>query len=183
MNTSALCRGGVLAAALLLVFAASAFAQPRQGQAAVGGDIGLFFPSDDQLDGALFGGGFVEVYATPRVGIRPSLFWTAPEYERGTDENENQMRLGVDVIYNWEGGIVHPFVGAGIAAHFLQFTSDGEDVDDSDTNLGFALLGGVEYFLNRAWAVKGEGRYQWVDDRPSVNPDGFALTIGLKRYF
>ena len=41
----------------------------------------------------------------------------------------------------------------------------------------------VEYFLNRAWTVKGEGRYQWVDDRRGVNPDGLALTIGLKRYF
>jgi hypothetical protein len=183
MNTSAWCYRGPLTAALLLFFSLSAIAQPRQGQAAAGGDIGLTFPSDDQLDGALLFGGFVEVYATPRVGIRPSLFFTAPEYERGTDEHENQMRLGVDVIYNWEGGVIHPFVGAGIAAHFLQFTNDGEDVDDSDTNLGFALLGGVEYFLNRAWTVKGEGRYQWVDDRPSVNPDGFALTIGLKRYF
>lgn len=161
----------------------AANAQPRDGHVAVGADIGLFLPADDQFDSAMIWGGFLEGYVTPRVGIRGSLFLTAPEYERGTDEHERQVRLGADVIYNWEGGRVHPFVGAGIGAHFLQLTDDGESIGDSDTKLGFALLGGLEYFLNRAWTVKGEARYQWVDDRPLVNPDGFALTIGLKRYF
>ena len=80
------------------------------------------------------------------------------------------MRLGVDVIYNWEGGVIHPFVGAGSAAHLLQFTNDGEDVDDSEPTWDSALLGGAEFFLNRAWTVKGEGRYQWVDDRPASIP-------------
>jgi hypothetical protein len=183
MNTTAFSRGIVTAAFFLLLLPLTASAQPREGQVAAGGDIGLFFPSDDQFDGALLLGGFVELYPSARVGIRPSLFVTSPEFERGTDDHERQMRLGVDVIYNWERGAFHPFAGAGLGAHFLQSTSNGEDIGDSDTKLGFALLGGVEYFLNRAWAVKGEGRYQWVDDRPGVNPDGLALTVGLKRYF
>jgi hypothetical protein len=185
MNTSALHHliGRILIAALILFLPLTATAQPRDGQVAVGGDIGLFFPSDDQLDGALSGGAFIEVFSSSRIGIRPSLFVTSPEYDRGTDEHERQMRLGVDVIYNWEGGRVHPFVGAGLGAHFLQFTDNGEEIGDSDTKLGLGLLGGLEYFLNRAWAVKGEGRYHWVDDERGVNPDGLALTIGLKRYF
>ena len=183
MNTTALFSPGIITTLALLSLPLTAVAQPREGQVAAGGDIGLFFPSDDQFDGALLGGGFVELYPSARVGIRPGLFVTSPEYERGTDDNERQMRLGVDVIYNWEGGAIHPFVGAGIGAHFLQTTSNGDDIGDSDTKLGFALLGGIEYFLNRAWTIKGEGRYQWVDDRPGVNPDGTALTIGLKRYF
>lgn len=183
MNTSAVLQRLVFLAALMLLFPLTSAAQPRDGQVALGGDIGLFFPSDDQLDGALFGGAFVELYPTPRLGVRPSLFVSAPEYERGTDENERQTRLGVDVIYNWEGGRVHPFVGGGLGAHFLQFTDNGESIGDSSTKLGFAALGGLEYFLNRAWTFKGEGRYQWVDDRPGLNPDGFVLSIGLKRYF
>jgi hypothetical protein len=184
MNTTALLSRGIVAALFLFLWLPlTAAAQPREGQVAAGGDIGLFFPSDDQFDGALLGGGFVELYPSARVGIRAGLFVTSPEYERGTDDNERQIRLGVDVIYNWEGGAIHPFVGAGIGAHFLQTTSNDEDIGDSDTKLGFALLGGIEYFLNRAWTIKGEGRYQWVGDRPGVNPDGMALTIGLKRYF
>jgi hypothetical protein len=183
MNTSALLHRLVMIAALMLFLPLTAAAQPREGQFALGGDLGLFFPSDDQFDGALFGGAFVEIYPGARLGVRPSLLVTSPEYDRGTDEHERQMRLGVDVIYNWEGGRIHPFAGAGLGAHFLQFTDNGEEIGDSDTELGFALLGGLEYFLNRAWTVKGEGRYHWVDDQRGVNPDGFALTIGLKRYF
>lgn len=169
--------------ALFLLLPLTATAQPREGQTALGGDIALFFPSDDQFDGALLWGGFVEVYPTARIGVRPSLFVTSPEFERGTDERERQIRLGVDVLYNWEGGQIHPFVGAGLGAHFLQFTHEGESVGDSATELGFALLGGLEYFLNREWTVKGEGRYHFVNDRPGFDPDGLALTIGLKRYF
>jgi hypothetical protein len=182
MNTSALHRL-VLIAALMLLLPLTAAAQPREGQVALGGDIGLMFPTDEQLDGALSGGAYVEIYPAARIGVRPSLFVTSPEYDRGTDEHERQMRLGVDVIYNWEGGRIHPFVGAGLGAHFLQFTNDGEEIGDSDTELGVALLGGLEVFLNRAWTLKGEGRYHWVDDERGVNPDGLALTIGLKRYF
>lgn len=167
----------------MLVAPLTATAQPREGQWALGGDIGLFFPTDEQFDGALTGGGFVEIYPTARIGIRPSLFVTSPEYERGTDEHERQMRLGFDVIYNWEHGKYHPFAGGGLGAHFLQFTHDGEEIGDSRTELGFAALGGIEVFLNRVWTLKGEGRYHWVDDERGVNPDGLALTIGLKRYF
>jgi hypothetical protein len=182
MHTSAL-RRLVVMAALMLVFPLTAAAQPREGQVALGGEFGIFFPSDEQFDGALFAGGLVEFYPAPRIGIRPSVWFTSPEYERGTDEHERQTRLGVDVIYNWEGGRVHPFVGTGLGAHFLQFTDNGDELGDSSTELGFTLLGGLEYFLNRAWTVKGEGRYNWVDNERGVNPDGFALTVGLKRYF
>jgi hypothetical protein len=170
-------------AALMLFLPLTAAAQPRAGQVALGGDIGLFFPTDDQFDGALIGGGFIEIYPSARIGVRPSLFVTSPEYDRGTDEHEKQMRLGFDVIYNWERGRYHPFVGGGLGAHFLQFRQDGEDIGDSSTELGFAALGGIEVFLNRAWTLKGEGRYHWVDNERGVDPDGLALTIGLKRYF
>ena len=183
MNTSALLSRITVVAALMLFDPLTAAAQPREGQVALGADVGLFLPADEQFDGGLFGGAYVELYPAARVGIRPSIFVTNPEFERGTDEHARQMRLGVDVIYNWEGGVVHPFVGAGTAAHILQFTNNGEEVGDSNTELGLALLSGLEVFLNRAWTFKGEARYQWVDDRPGVNPDGLALTFGLKRYF
>ena len=169
--------------ALLILAPTVAAAQPRAGQIAAGGDVGLFLPSDDQFDTALIWGGFLEGYLTPRIGIRGGVFRTSPEYERGTDEHERQTRVGVDLIYNWEGGKWHPFAGAGLGLHFIQFTDNGESIGDSDSRGGFNILGGLEYFLNRAWTVKGEARYQWVDDERGVNPDGLALTLGLKRYF
>lgn len=162
---------------------AVASAQPNEGQFTAGGEIGSFFPADDQFDSGLIWGGFIEGYATRRFSVRGGLLYTSPEFERGSDEHARQIRLGLDGIYNWEGGVVHPFVGAGLGVHFMQFTDDGEDVGDSEAQLGFSVLGGIEYFLNRAWTVKGELRYQWVDNFRGVDPDGVALTIGLKRYF
>src|SRR5690349_20782385 len=101
MNTSALLHRLLTLAALMLFLPLTAAAQPRDGQVALGADLGLYFPSDDQFDGALTAGAFVEVYPTARVSVRPSLFVASPAYERGTDEHDRQMRLGVDVLYNW----------------------------------------------------------------------------------
>ena len=119
----------------------------RTGQVAIGGDIGVFLPADEQFDPAIIvGGGLVEVYAAPRVGIRGSVFATAPEYKRGDDEDERQIRLGLDVIYNWEGGKVHPFVGAGVGMHLLQFTDNGEDIGGpNDRNSASACSAAIEY--------------------------------------
>lgn len=171
----------------LLCFAApstsSAQPVPNAGQMAAGGEVGVFLPSDDQLDGSFIVGGFFEYYFTPRLSIRGSLSETRPNFSRGNDEQERQLRLGGDVIYNWEHGKIHPFAGGGLGFHRLRFFDDGDNFGDNDTEVGVSGLGGVEVFLNRAWTFKIEGRYQWVDDRPSSDPDGFALTFGVKRYF
>ena len=94
-----------------------------------------------------------------------------------------QVPLTVDGIYNWEGGKWHPFVGAGLGVHFLRFTSDVPATDNTDTRLGFNVGGGVEYFLNRTVAVKGEGRSHAIEDARGEEPSGTALTVGLKTYF
>jgi opacity protein-like surface antigen len=171
----------------LLVFAApspsSAQPVPNTGQMAAGGEVGIFLPTDDQVDGSFIAGGFFEYYFTPRLSIRGSLSETRPSYSRGNDEEERQFRLGGDVIYNWERGKFHPFAGGGLGIHRLRFFDDGDNIGENDTNVGVSGLGGVEVFLNREWTFKIEGRYQWVDDRPAYDPDGFAMTFGIKRYF
>lgn len=176
---------GVLLMAISVGLPAPAAAQPvpDAGQVAAGGEIGVFLPKDEQLSAGIVGGGLLEFYATPRVGIRGSLMAIRNGYDRRDDDDERQLRLGVDVIYNWEYGSVHPFVGAGLGMHFLRFYRDGDNEGPNDTEFGMQLLGGAEFFLNRAWTVKAEGRYQFVGDRPNLDPDGLALTIGLKRYF
>jgi opacity protein-like surface antigen len=105
------------------------------------------------------------------------------EYDRGNDDEERQIRFGGDVIYNWEFGTVHPFAGVGLGYHLLRFYDDDENIEPNDNEAGVQVLGGAEFFLNRQWTIKGEARYQWVGDRPLVDPDGLGLTIGVKRYF
>ena len=64
-----------------------------------------------------------------------------------------------------------------------QYNWEGAATDNTDTRLGFTVGGGVEYFLNRTVAVKGEGRYHAIEDARGEEPSGTALTIGLKTYF
>ena len=185
MNISALFQRVSLVVICLTVASAGAVAQPvpDEGQVAAGAEIGIYFPTDDGLDNGITGGGLVEFYASPRVGIRGTITAMRNSHLANDDIDERQLRIGGDVIYNWEYGTIHPFLGGGIGIHLLRSYVDGDNVGDNDTKFGAQILGGVEYFLNRAWTIKGEGRYQWVADRPQVNPDGFAVTAGIKRYF
>ena len=144
MDTSSFTRHLILTIALVLACPLLAAAQPvpNTGQIAVAGEVGLFFPADEQLDAGIVGGGLIEFYVSPRLGIRGTVTAIRSCYDR-----------------------------------------DGDNEEPNDTNFGGQALGGAEIFLNRAWTVKLEGRYQWVEDRPNLDPDGFSTTIGIKRYF
>jgi opacity protein-like surface antigen len=156
---------------------------PDTGMVAVGGDAGVFVPRDDSFDAAPIFEGTVDFYVTPRVSLRPGVSFTDPAFTREDTDSLRQVRLGFDVIYNWEGGRWHPFVGGGLGANFIQQKDNGNAFGDQQTKASFSALGGVEYFLNRHVSLKGEGRYQHVEDTNGFDPSGFALTFGVKRYF
>jgi len=158
---------------------------PYAGSTAAGIDVGVFAPASNELSSSLVLNGTYEFYFTPRISVRAGLGWANPGFSVGAVDSLMQIPLTVDGIYNWEGGKWHPFVGAGIGWHFLRFTSDLPigDIDNTDTRVGFNVGGGVEYFLHRTLAVKGEGRYYALEDARGEEPSGTALTIGLKTYF
>jgi opacity protein-like surface antigen len=184
-NLNSALLSGVLLASAILAAPEPATAQPvpNTGQVAAGVDVGLFLPTDSQLDSSFTGGGFFEFYLTPRLGLRTGVMSMRPGYQGRNDEQERQIRLGADLIYNWEYGQLHPFLGGGTGVHMLRTHAGGQNVGTNHNKLGFSALGGFEYFLSRDWTVKTEGRYHWVSDIPFVDPSGFALTVGLKRYF
>ena len=96
------------------------------------------------------------------------------------------IRIGGDIIYNWEGGELHPFVGAGLGVYIMEPQRNGDSLTDSESKLGGVLLGGIEIFTSNTVSVKGELSYHLisnVDDFGPRNPDGLKLTIGLKKYF
>lgn len=163
--------------------AAAAQPVPQAGQVAAGVDLGLFLPADAQFESSITGGGFFEFFLTSRAGLRAGAMAMRPAYVRGSGEQERQIRIAVDLVHNWEHGRVHPFAGAGVGLHLLRLWDEGVAVGERAAKLGVSALGGAEFFLSREWTLKAEGRYQWVGDRPLVNPDGFALTVGIKRYF
>jgi hypothetical protein len=149
---------------------------------AVGGEVGIFFP-DDVFEASPIVGGSFEYYPAPRLSLRPSVMFLDPGFDREPGDSLRQTRIGFDVIYNWERGKWHPFVGGGAAAHMLRLKDNGHVVGEGTNQLGITGLGGVEYFVNRYNALKFEGRAHFVDDAFGVDPGGFAATVGFKHYF
>lgn len=178
----------IIAAVLSLVpvMAEAQGRTPRTDSAAVGVDVGVFRPTEDALKPALSLDGFYEYYLSPRTSLRLGAGWTAPEYEFESDESLRYVRVGGDLIYNWEGGPIHPFVGAGLGVYIMQPSEDGNDTAESESKLGGVLLGGLEFFTSDTVAVKGEISYHLISNVENFgphNPDGLKLTIGLKKYF
>jgi hypothetical protein len=175
-----------IALALLLAFPRSALAQsqvPDEGMMAAGGDLGLMLPSDDDLNATPIVQGFFEYYFTPRLSIRPAIAFLDPGFDLEDEDSLRQMRIGADVIYNWEFGKWHPFAGGGLAVYSLRLKDNGHAFGDSANQFGVSGLGGAEYFFNRLTTIKFEGRAQIVDDAFGFSAGGFAATVGVKRYF
>lgn len=172
--------------AIVLAVPSLALAQrrvPATESAAIGADVGLFLPREEALDMGPALEGFYEYYFAPRTSVRVGLGWANPEFDREEDDSLRYVRIATDVVYNWEGGAIHPFVGAGLGVYFLQLRDNGRNSGDSESKLGGTVFGGLEFFTTRSVSVKGEARYHLISDLGSLNPDGLALTIGIKKYF
>ena len=115
--------------------------------------------------------------------MRVGAGWANPRVERETADSTRQVRIAVDLVHNWEGGSVHPFVGAGLGTYFLQARDNGHNIGAGATKLGGTLFGGAEFFTSNTFSVKAEARYHIVSKWDGYDPSGLALTIGVKRYF
>ncbi|HEX9186490.1 MAG TPA: hypothetical protein VGB87_05450 [Vicinamibacteria bacterium] len=90
-----------------------------------------------------------------------------------------------------------PFVGGGVDALFYKYEEVGDFIDFQDPDLailpdafvaedtafGYHALGGLRVYVNRDFAVVGEGRYQWgkhdMGDDFAPNEPGLVNTIDL----
>jgi hypothetical protein len=173
-------------AVLALAWPAPAAAQrrvPAAESGALGGDVGIFIPRDEQLGTGPALEGLYEYYLSARTSVRLGLGWANPGFERRDDDTLRYLRVAGDVVYNWERGSIHPFAGVGLGVYFLQVKDNGESAGDSETKFGGTFFGGAEFFTSRTFAVKAEARYHIVTDVGGLDPDGLALTIGVKTYF
>lgn len=127
--------------------------------------------------------GSYEYYLTARDSLRVGAGWANPKQDANSDARMRQIRIGGDLVHNWEGGVVHPFVGAGLGAYILQPRLNGENVGSKATKFGGRLFGGAEFFASKTVAVKAEGGYHVVTKSGPYDPSGLSLTIGVKSYF
>lgn len=172
--------------ALTLGLPAGAAAQgrmPHKDAGALGAEVGVFLPRQDGMSVGPEINGFYEYYLSARDSLRVGGGWANPKNEADSNLRTRHLRFGVDLIHNWEGGAVHPFVGAGLGTYFLQPRLNGTNLGDSATKIGGTILGGLEFFTSNTFSVKGEARYNLVQKSGAYNPSGLSLTLGVKSYF
>ena len=156
---------------------------PHRDANAVGAEVGVFSPRQSGMGTGPDIDGFFEHYLDSRNSIRADLGWMQAKQNNDSNKSVREIRLAGDLVHNWEGGAIHPFVGAGLGAYFLQPRVSGSNNGNGSTQFGGNILGGVEFFTAKTFAVKAEGRYHIVTKWNGYDPSGFALTIGLKSYF
>jgi hypothetical protein len=156
--------------------------QPHAGAFAVAGEGGFFVP-DKEFGIAPTISGSGEFYLLPRLSVRGLMGWTSPDFEARAEDSLQQISLLGEVLYNWEGGVWHPYVAGGFGFHFLKTKIAGHSVGDWRKKGGLNGGVGIEYFSRQDITVKVELLYQYVaHDAFEPNPSGLALKIGLKKY-
>jgi outer membrane protein with beta-barrel domain len=175
-----------------IVFAAKPAAAQRRvpdaGMWAVGGSIGATVPKDASLQNGLEVAGNLEGYLTPRVSIRGQIgatWWDITG--RNFTGTVKPVFFDGNIVYNWEGGVWHPYVTAGVGAYRFK-SSINPNVEGSDTKAGFDVGGGIEYFFTRDATITGELLYHKVDSFNSpvttFNDGSFwSFSVGAKKYF
>jgi opacity protein-like surface antigen len=175
---------GLLALSLLAlpVTAAAQHRQPHGGAFAIGGDAGVYVPGSE-FHAGFNPDAFVEFYPTSRVSVRAMGAYTSPNFDNDTDELR-QVRGSLNISYNWEADLWHPFVTAGVDGFLIQPRSAGENVGDSEARVGANVGIGIEYFARPQVTFKLEATYHYATrgDLPG-SPSGIALTVGMKKYF
>jgi outer membrane protein with beta-barrel domain len=181
----------IVTLSLLIVGAPHAYAQrrvPATGMWGLGGSIGAGLPSDPSLSNGFEFAANLERYVTPRVSIRGQLGGMSTDIVgRHFTGTLNPVILDGNVVYNWEGGAVHPFVTGGGGIYFYRSSINGVPAM-TDTRPGFDFGGGLELFFNRRTTMTTEALYHVVShvDTPitTFNQGQFwTLGVGVKRYF
>jgi len=173
---------------LITVFGlpSAAWAQRRMPHAdanALGVEVGFFVPRQSGMGTGPNIEGTFEHYISARDSVRVDVGWMRAQQNNDSNKNVREVRVAGDLVHNWEGGAVHPFLGAGLGVYFVQPRVSGSNDGDGTTKFGGSILGGLEFFTSKTFAVKAEARYHIVSKWNGYDPSGFALTIGVKSYF
>ncbi len=177
----------LLLAALLLMLspiaspAATPSTAPKEGDMGVSFNAGFANAFDDDFEGAdpVFTGTF-EYYTTPRVSWRGLLGVTSFDADLPGGASVDTTFVNANVVYNWEGGRIHPYVTGGVGLYQKNGSSNLPSRFD-ETVIGANGGGGIDWFLGSRWALKFEGTFHGLTGE---NPNTVFLgTAGFKFWF
>jgi hypothetical protein len=171
----------------------------------------LYFIETGDFDGVYGGVEYNQVLASfVEVGVHYDYYSNTEDtsYRDYTRPDDSEIRqslrlrvapLGVTVRFlpTAKRHRIVPFVGGGVDALFYKYEEYGDFIDffdpdlailpdafvAEDTAFGYHALGGLRVYLNRDFAIVGEGRYQWgkhdMGDDFAPNEPGLVNTIDL----
>jgi hypothetical protein len=150
--------------------------------AGIGASVGAALPTEDNLENGLELAGNVESYLTPRVSIRGQLGTAWLDFSGGT-ATARPLFVDGNIVYNWEGGQWHPYVTGGVGYYRYHV----KNASATDSNAGFDLGAGFEYFFTRRSTMTAELLYHKVGEviaPPLIISDGsfWTFAIGAKTY-
>ncbi len=150
---------------------------PQGGTWAGGADLGLANPiGDDDFDADPMLDAYLEYFYTPHVSFRGMLglmSFNGPDVP-GFGSNDLDIAIvTANILYQWEGGTVHPFVTGGVGLYDYN-----PDFGDDNLELGINAGGGLNFYLARHFAIKVEGAFHATG---ADEPDSFfTATAGAR---
>lgn len=134
-------------------------------------------------------GGFVDIGVADQVTILAGLdYWRDSDDDGGVTVTVRDLTLsgfGRYVLPTRSRGLA-PYFGAGLALHMLEAEVrygngvTGASADDSESELGLDLGGGVMFNIEADSFWLAEFRYRSCDD--DIDVDHIAITVGLAQH-
>jgi hypothetical protein len=156
---------------LALLFSLSSSAG-AQDQASLSLGAGYVAPSD--LDSTFWVTANYRFRIANRFLLEPEVgYWKKGDDEPGVDVSIEDLHFGVNGIFELgsAGGTgLRPWAGAGLGLHLVKGVVDFDDFDDdgafdeTDTELGIHLLGGLDFGLSESFDLYAAIRYDFVSD-------------------
>jgi len=165
----------------MTTMAATPSTAPKQGDKAMSFNAGFARAFDNDFDDVspVFTGSF-EYYTSSRVSWRGLLGVTSFDADFPGNSSIDATFLTGNVLYNWEGGHVHPYVTGGVGVYQKDASSNLPSKFD-ETVFGLNGGGGIDWFLGSRWALEFEGTFHGLIGE---NPDTALLgTAGIKFWF
>jgi outer membrane protein len=186
-------------AAAAALSAGTALAYDINGSLGVTGKIGFLSPADNdsdfyhnRTDTGLVGGGGLIYGVADRFAGEFDITRTSFGSETG-DFGITDFSLGAQYRFLVPRRELVPFAGVGIdilASDYDPYNGARRDVD---TTVGFHVKGGVDYFLQRSFAVTAEAKLvaapdvaindRYGDRRGTFDPSSFSSTVGVRYFF
>lgn len=159
------------AAAILLLLSAAAPAaaqernEPFAGLYGVSAGLGLADPKGLSSTLALMGR--MDLGRVIGISILPTVeYWGKSDRALGVKVSSHDLTLGGDARVRLSHGLTRPYLGAGLAMHFVNAKTeqDGRTESRNSEKVGAALLAGLEFERSESFSWFVEAKYRFVSD-------------------